>query len=113
MRMSLTRYRFHNPRAAKERLTVPRQMGGRGLNDINRTHDKQVQLLQIYFLNIQVTSSLHVAVVNSDDMCTPLYLVRENTNELAIDKEYNSKSRDNGPKNPCMAAILMTSANNT
>jgi len=34
MRMLLARQRFHHPRAAKERLTLPRQMGGRGLIDI-------------------------------------------------------------------------------
>jgi len=50
MRTLLTRYRFHHPRAAKERLTLPRQMGGRGLIDITRIHDKQVKLLQTYFL---------------------------------------------------------------
>jgi len=33
MRTLLTRYRFHHPRAAKKRLTLPRQMGGRGLID--------------------------------------------------------------------------------
>ena len=33
MRTLLTRYRFHHPRAAKERLTVPRQMGDRELID--------------------------------------------------------------------------------
>ena len=43
-RTLLTRYRFHHPRAAKERLTLPRQMGGRGLIDITRLHDKQVKL---------------------------------------------------------------------
>jgi len=38
-RMLLTRNRFHNPHAAKERLTLPRQMGGRGLIDIRgRVH---------------------------------------------------------------------------
>jgi hypothetical protein len=30
-RTLLTRYRFHHPRAAKERLTLPRQIGGRGM----------------------------------------------------------------------------------
>jgi len=33
MRTLLTSYRFHHPRAAKESLTLPRQMGGRGLID--------------------------------------------------------------------------------
>ena len=50
-RALLTRYRCHHPHAAKERLTVPRQMGVRGLIDITRLHDKQVKLLQTYFLN--------------------------------------------------------------
>ena len=45
-RTLLTRYRIHHPRAAKERLTLQRQMGGRSLTDITRLHDKQVKLLQ-------------------------------------------------------------------
>jgi len=80
MRTLLTNYRFHHPRAAKERLTLPRQMGGRGLIDITRLHDKQVKLLQTYFLNKQFTSSFNAAVIKADDMCTPLDLVRANTN---------------------------------
>ena len=39
-RTLLTRYGFHHPRAAKERLTLPRQRGGRSLTDITRLHDK-------------------------------------------------------------------------
>jgi hypothetical protein len=66
-------------------------MGGRGLIDITRLHDKQVKLFQTCFLNKKVTSSLHVAVVKADDRCTPLDLVRANTNELPTDEEYNNK----------------------
>jgi len=91
MRTLLTRYRFHHPRAAKERLALPRQMGGRGLIDITRLHDKQVKFLQTYFLNKQVTWSLHSAVVKADDRCTPLDLVCANANELPTDEEYNNK----------------------
>jgi len=72
MRTLRTRYRFHHPRAAKERLTLPRQMGGRELIETTRLHDKQVILLQTHFLNKQVTSSLHAALVKADDRCTPL-----------------------------------------
>jgi hypothetical protein len=72
--------RFHHPRAAKERLTLPRQMGGRGLTDITRLHDKQLKLLQTYFLNKQASSPLHTAVVKADDRYTPLDLFRENVN---------------------------------
>ena len=65
-------------------------MGGRGLIDITRLHDKQVKLLQTHFLNKQVTSPLHAAVVKADDKFTPLDLVRANENELATDEEYNN-----------------------
>jgi len=66
-------------------------MGGRGLIDITRLRDKQMKLLQTYFLNKQVTSSLHAAVVKADDRCTPLNLVRANANEIPADEEYNNK----------------------
>jgi len=66
-------------------------MGGRGLIDITLLYDKQVKLPQKYFLNKQVTSSLHAAVVKADDKCTPLDLVRPNAKELPTDEEYNNK----------------------
>jgi len=86
----LTRYRFHHRRAAKERLTVPRQMGGRGLIDITRLHDKQLKLLQTYILNKQLTSPLHAVVVKADDTYKPLDLFRTNENKLATHEEYNN-----------------------
>jgi hypothetical protein len=67
-------------------------MGGRGLIDITRLHDKQVKVLQTYFLNKQATSPLHAAVVRADDRYTPLELVRANENELATDEEYTSNN---------------------
>jgi hypothetical protein len=45
-RALLTKYRIHRPRAVKERLTLPRQIGGRGMTDITRLHGKQVKLLR-------------------------------------------------------------------
>jgi hypothetical protein len=87
-------------------------MGGRGLTDITRLHDKQMKLLQTYFLNKQATSPLHAAVVKADDRYTPLAVFRANENELATDEEYNNKSKDNGPKKPYTADTHMTSANN-
>jgi hypothetical protein len=71
-RALLTKYRFHHSHTAKERITLPWQMGSRGLTDITRLHDKQVRLLQTYFLNKQITSLLHAAVVQADDRYTPL-----------------------------------------
>ena len=90
-RTLFTRYRFHHPRAAKERPTLPRKMGGRGMTDIIRLHNKQVKLLHIYFLNKQPSSPLHAAVVKADDRHTPLDLLHANGNELATDEEYNNK----------------------
>jgi hypothetical protein len=90
-RTLLKRYRFHHPRAAKERITLPRQMGGRGLTDITWLHDKQVRLLQTYFLKKQITSLLYAAVVQADDRYTTLDLFHANENELARDEEYTNK----------------------
>jgi hypothetical protein len=92
-RALLTRYRFHHLRAAKERLTVQRQMCGTVLIDITGLHDKQVKLLHTYFSNKQVTSPLHAAVIKADYRYTPLDLVRENENDLITDEEYNNIKR--------------------
>jgi len=60
------------------------------LIDITWLHEKQVKILQTYFLNKQVTSPLHAAVVKADDRYIPLDLARANENELATDEEYNN-----------------------
>jgi hypothetical protein len=93
MRVLLTRYRIHHPHAAKERLTLPRQIGGRGMTDIIRLHDKQVKLLQTYFLNRQTKSPLHAAVVKADNRYTPMDLLPTDENEFTTDEEYNNKVR--------------------
>ena len=61
------------------------------MNDIIRLHDKQVKLLQIYFLNKQASSPLHAAVVKAYDRYPPLDLLHANENELATDEEYNNE----------------------
>jgi hypothetical protein len=68
-------------------------MGGRGLTEVARLHDKQVRLLQTYFLNKQITPPLHAAVVQADDRYTPLDLFHVNGNGLATDEEYTNKVR--------------------
>jgi len=67
-------------------------MGGRGKTDIIRLQDKQVKLLQTYFLNKQGSSPLHAAVVKADGRHhTPLDLLHVNENDLATDEEFNNK----------------------
>jgi len=55
-------------------------MSGRELIDTTRLRDKQVKLLQTYFLNKQITSSVHAAVLKADDRCTPLDLAQMQMN---------------------------------
>ena len=86
-------------------------MVGRVLIDITRLHDKQVKLLETYFLNKQVTSPLHAAVVKADDRYTPLDLVHANENDLATD-EYNNNVKSNGARRPYTADSRVISANN-
>jgi hypothetical protein len=68
-------------------------MGGRGMTYIIRLHDKQVKLLQTYFLNKQASSPLHDSVVKVDDRYTPLDLLHTNENEMATDEEYNNRDK--------------------
>jgi hypothetical protein len=86
-RTLLARYLFHYACAAKERITVPPQMGGRGLTDTTRLLDKQVGLLQTYFLNKQITSPLHAAIAQADDRYTPLGLFHANESKFVTDEE--------------------------
>jgi len=67
-----------------------------------------VQLLQTYFLNKQVTSSLHAVVVKADDRYTPLDLFCATANVLATDEEYNNKvKRQWSPSPPKITTIII------
>jgi hypothetical protein len=60
-------------------------------NNITRLHDKQVKLLQTYFLNKQASSPLHAAAVRAEDRLTPLDVHHAREEELATDEEYNNQ----------------------
>jgi hypothetical protein len=93
----LTRCRIHRPRAAKDRLTLPRHIG-RGMADITRLHDKEVNLLQTYFLNKQTSSPLHAAVVKQTiNTHYWIYYVQMKVNSPQT-KNAKTKSEDSGPK---------------
>ena len=61
-------------------------MDGRELTDVTQLHDKQVKLLQTYFLNKLATLPPHAAVVKVDDKYIPLELLCANANELATEE---------------------------
>ena len=84
-RTQLTKYQKHHPKACKERVTIAREEGGRGLIDIQSLHDKQIQTLRRYFHNKE--TKLHTAIVQADKYYTPLNLA---TRSLTID-DYNDK----------------------
>ncbi|KAL1446706.1 hypothetical protein WDU94_005608 [Cyamophila willieti] len=73
-RTKLTEHRKHHPKSCIQRMTLSRKDGGRGLTDISTLHEKQIINLQKFFLN--KTSSLHKAIILSDQNHTPLNLCR-------------------------------------
>lgn len=67
VRVLMTKARKHHPKSAIERVTLPREMGGRGLIDINNQRMKQTQGLRNYFFGKAETSELHRAICDADD----------------------------------------------
>ena len=74
VRTSLTKYRMHHPKAAVERLYIPRKAGGRGLLDLRALCNRQVTGLKKYFLAKAHMYPLHKAIVSSDKGYTPMNL---------------------------------------
>ncbi|KAL0841160.1 hypothetical protein ABMA28_014906 [Loxostege sticticalis] len=48
-RTILTQHRYHHPKSAVERITLPRKEGGRGLIEISHLHKKQILNLKEFF----------------------------------------------------------------
>lgn len=73
VRTELTSHRKHHSGANAERITLPRDEGGRGVTDIKNLHNKQIRLLRSYFHRRQ-ESRLHVVICSSDEHYSPLNL---------------------------------------
>ena len=73
-RTTLTKFRMHHPKSAMERVTMPREHGGRGVIDLKNLQNRQVDLLRKYFFDKMLESTLHRAVVLADKSLTPLNL---------------------------------------
>ncbi|XP_073976434.1 uncharacterized protein [Rhodnius prolixus] len=85
MRTSLTAQNKHHPRAAVERVILPRAEGGRGVVDIIAQHEAQVNRMREYFL-ARRGSGLIDAMLASDTGFTPLNLSAEPT-RVEVDNE--------------------------
>ena len=83
-RTHLTKNRMLHPRSAVERMTLPRNRGGRGIVDLKNLHKKQIIALRQYFESKR-QSVLHMAVSIADKNYTPLNM--SNTDIDTILKE--------------------------
>ncbi|VEN54308.1 unnamed protein product [Callosobruchus maculatus] len=72
IRTELTKHRMSHPNACKERLTIDRKQGGRGIIDIQSIRTKQIKTLRHFFQSKQ--TNLHRAIVKADKNYTPLTL---------------------------------------
>lgn len=90
-RTILTQYRYHHPKSAIERITLPRKDGGRGLIDISILHKKQIFKLKQFFYNKKTSSQLHEAICNIDKNYTPLNLSEHNLETIDEIQYYQNK----------------------
>jgi hypothetical protein len=81
-RTTLTKFRMHHPKSAMERVTLPRDNGGRGIIDLKNLQYRQVDLLRKYFHTKMLESPLHQAIVLADKSLTPLNLHDRNVDPL-------------------------------
>lgn len=71
---TMSKHRKHHPKSCLQRLTLPRNDGGRGFMDVINLHNKQIQNLRYYFHCKAEQSNLHKAIVHNDLNLTPLNL---------------------------------------
>ena len=83
----MTKYRSHHPKAAIERMTLPRNRGGRGIVGIANQLKTQIANLRAYFYQKSTTSELHRAVVEADIKATPLNLADRTAESTLITLE--------------------------
>lgn len=97
IRTNLTRYKYHHPKSAVQRVTLPRRDGGRGLINIKNLHVKQILSIRNYFYEKEPVSQLHKAVVEVDKDLTPLRLnnkdrIIDNVSNEQLIREWKGKS---------------------
>jgi len=66
-RSFLTKYHFHHPTFAVERVTLPKKYVGRGLKDISAPHNKPVFNLHNFMKKKTQTSGIHRTVSEAND----------------------------------------------
>ncbi|CAB3245221.1 unnamed protein product [Arctia plantaginis] len=83
----MTTNRKHHPRSCTQRLTLPRQDGGRGLIDIQNLHNNLIDKLRKYFYAQAGQSHLHKFLTDIDKKLTPLNLNDTNIQPKLLSKQ--------------------------
>ncbi|CAB3233677.1 unnamed protein product [Arctia plantaginis] len=83
----MTTNRKHHPRSCTQRLTLPRQDGGRGLIDIQNLHNNLIDKLRKYFYAQAGQSNLHKFLTDIDKKLTPLNLNDTNIQPKLLSKQ--------------------------
>lgn len=84
-RAQLTKSRKLHPNSCKERLTLSRKEGGRGMIDLTELHANQIKALRTYFQN--KCHPLHESIRKIDKNYTPINLAAKEKPEIECMKE--------------------------
>lgn len=80
---------MHHPKAAKERITLPTDLGGLGIINIIQLHNNQINDLRKYFFKKANDITMFKCICNADKMATPLKL-----NSLEIQNSTSHKHEE-------------------
>lgn len=75
LKLSFTKYRYHDPCTATKGFHLPRASGGRGIPSVVNVSCKQIVNLQNYFLDGIEESSMHRKVAEMNRGLRPLHLL--------------------------------------
>lgn len=93
IRVLMTRSRKHHPKACMERITLPRNQGGRGIQDIKEFCYRQISDLRAYFFKNESRGCLHRIIVKADKNFTPLNFNQRSNIQIPEDSTTREKIR--------------------
>jgi len=86
-RTTLSRFKYHHPKATIERTMLPRKEGSRGLLDMLELRDKQMVNMRKYFQKKRNNSQLLKEMMKADKKLAPLNLDKDDSNLEHVIKE--------------------------
>lgn len=104
IRVQMTRFKYHHPKSAIERISLPRNAGGRGIISLINMQSRQIDSMRQYFEEKSRTSQMH-KIVSKSDYYTPLCLKdpsRQETTCTNADKVERWKQKALHGKHPAV-----------